>query len=492
MPEPRLNSPADRAILPWNLSILIPTLGLTVAATLSWYLIYQPSFDLQLLHLPAVLFWLGLLVLIAIPGTRVAALPILFLATPGLLDDFFPSVFIGPVSELQAAPVPILSFIDIGLVIASLCNLRERRLQGMNIDAPVVIIGMLFIVGVISTAFAAHTPGFTSLGPSMVVLANVVRWSVVYINVRAMLSHPTSWQQLLLGLASVIVVLCADALFITTSRGLDRLTAGSLGNNVFGNILAVLSVILIASWLAKPSRYRRLIGFGAILAVAMLILTFTRMSLLALMIGTTLIATRYYRDRLSRGRRLAILAVVVALVPLSFTLVRTVPQLERYDPTSLTALNIQNVNDTEWNEGVNSMMTRVLLWQASVRMINDSPVVGVGPGQWNAVKNDYGFPRTIMIDAHNGFLQIGGEFGILGLILYGALLGIILIRWLRLRRIDQFAPAALCGLGLAVWLFTELTNAGINKYRVSCFVFLLAAFIMNDSRGRRDPEGRRV
>lgn len=488
MSEQHANRLVAKSASNGNFAILIPVLALTVVVTVSWYLMYQPAFDLKALHLPAVAFWLGLLVLIAIPNTRLAALPILFLATPGLLDDFFPSVFVGSPAEFQAAPVPILSFIDIGLLIASLCNLRERRLQSLRVDAPLVIVGLMFVVGVISTVFAAHSPGFASLGPSMVVLANVVRWAVVYVNTEAMLSHQKSWQQLRLGLVGVVVVLCADAMFITTSRGLDRLTAGSLGNNVFGNILAVISVMLIASWLAKPSRYRRLIGFGAALAVGMLILTFTRMSLLALMIGGALIVMRYYRNRLSRARKVAIFCTGIAVLVVGFTLVRTVPQLERYDPTSLGALNLQNVQDTEWNEGVNSMITRVLLWQASAEMIAENPLLGVGPGRWNSVKHDYGFPRAVLIDAHNGFLQITSEFGFVGLLLYLALLGIAVVRWLRARNVDQFAPAAICGLGLVVWLFTEMTNAGINKYRISCFVILLLAIIVSNNRTISNPE----
>ena len=66
--------------------------------------------------------------------------------------------------------------------------------------------------------------------------------------------------------------------------------------------------------------------------------------------------------------------------------------------------------------------TRIHIWQASLNMIKDKPLLGIGLGVFPSVYLDYTPPAAdkddIFAFAHNIFLQIAAEFGLIGLLLF--------------------------------------------------------------------------
>lgn len=68
-------------------------------------------------------------------------------------------------------------------------------------------------------------------------------------------------------------------------------------------------------------------------------------------------------------------------------------------------------------------MDRVYIWQASVKMIEDKPYFGIGPGQFPIKYKEYKVSdesRDWYAYAHNIFLQIGAEYGVLALLVFTA------------------------------------------------------------------------
>ncbi len=71
---------------------------------------------------------------------------------------------------------------------------------------------------------------------------------------------------------------------------------------------------------------------------------------------------------------------------------------------------------------------RFQLWEAAGRMTQESPLLGLGPGSFSLYSRDY--MRTVPIDplhnldvAHNTYLEFSSELGLLGLVLFLAVLG---------------------------------------------------------------------
>ncbi|MEQ9289546.1 MAG: O-antigen ligase family protein [Cyclobacteriaceae bacterium] len=72
-----------------------------------------------------------------------------------------------------------------------------------------------------------------------------------------------------------------------------------------------------------------------------------------------------------------------------------------------------------------SVKERLVVWQESIGIIKDSPVFGVGPGNWKVsvpyyriggIRNDYG--KIVRIRPHNIYVQILTENGFIGMVLY--------------------------------------------------------------------------
>ena len=89
---------------------------------------------------------------------------------------------------------------------------------------------------------------------------------------------------------------------------------------------------------------------------------------------------------------------------------------------------------------------RLAIWQAAWRMIEDRPAFGVGIGRIYRVFGYYAkdlpdIPPGMAFSAHNTFLNVGAELGVLGLAAWALLLGVSFAEGLaRIRQTD--APAA--------------------------------------------------
>lgn len=82
-----------------------------------------------------------------------------------------------------------------------------------------------------------------------------------------------------------------------------------------------------------------------------------------------------------------------------------------------------------------SMEMRVIAWSKTFKMIEDNPVLGVGPGHWRICFPEYGIDEfdqnvrdgvTHFQRPHNDFLWIASEVGIIGLLIYLAIFLFIL------------------------------------------------------------------
>lgn len=128
---------------------------------------------------------------------------------------------------------------------------------------------------------------------------------------------------------------------------------------------------------------------------------------------------------LAHARRAAP-ALIVAAAALAWILV--IFGLTDLLPASISArigdlgdyIGLVDVARTEVTDASFSVIERLAHWQAAINMWTDHPWLGVGPGNYATVYELYRLPRwqDALGHAHNVYLNIAGESGVLGLLGY--------------------------------------------------------------------------
>ncbi len=95
----------------------------------------------------------------------------------------------------------------------------------------------------------------------------------------------------------------------------------------------------------------------------------------------------------------------------------------RYNPKNLTekisigqpSMDLTQFIHIERSWETNSLITRLELYSASLKMLEENPLAGVGVGRWNSLKQKFGFKAFLLIDSHNGYLSVLSQYGLLGI-----------------------------------------------------------------------------
>lgn len=152
-------------------------------------------------------------------------------------------------------------------------------------------------------------------------------------------------------------------------------------------------------------------------------------------------------------------------------------------PFLLDTLNSRSAED--WG---NELGGRDILWEASLRLIEDHPLTGAGVGNGPFALRQYIASLTSDYDhrdnlpSHNPFLEVGADTGILGMLLYSSILGSALWQFFRNRgrRYMRDGPMAAyfpLVLGSAVsYLASFVKGGGLENHPT--FFLLLALLIM--------------
>lgn len=114
-------------------------------------------------------------------------------------------------------------------------------------------------------------------------------------------------------------------------------------------------------------------------------------------------------------------------------------------------------------------LMRIYVWQSTLRMIGDHPILGVGAGNFRVVYPLYRSPQekkvtwkgVIYFSAHNDFLQIWSEAGTLGLVCFLWIIWVLLgLGWRLVKTID--AQKKILSAGLLASMVAVLVAAGFN------------------------------
>lgn len=182
--------------------------------------------------------------------------------------------------------------------------------------------------------------------------------------------------------------------------------------NGLGTLIVLATGVSLGYLLGLAGRRRYLALPYLSVAIVALLLTFSRGAWLGflVMLGTLGLVNR-------GARRWAVLGILGVAIGLAF-----VPQLAHRFLTSFD---------------LSANAPRLYIWRAALDMIQAHPIFGVGAGVFMHVYPQYvlpGAPEPVAAFAHNLFLQVAAEFGLVGLAIFLAILGRVMWQAWRLAR----------------------------------------------------------
>jgi O-antigen ligase len=257
------------------------------------------------------------------------------------------------------------------------------------------------------------------------------------------------------------------------------------------------SALLLAR--ARHSAYAALLAASGALVIVAVMMTGTRAALIALWIQLLLLipmAAWVYRKQLpfgtwDRGTRLVTAGVLIGTV-VGLGLINT------GEPSIAVEGRGQNALERAFNRTGSisssdpSLGIRIIMWKATVRVIQQRPFAGVGAGAWESeipLFQDAGAQLETDYYVHNEYLQLLAEYGVAGwLFLLGLAAYLLASAWRTLKSKSEQAQAEapwramlLCSL----FAFLVVSNVGF-PWRMATtgalFALCLAGLAASDAR----------
>lgn len=424
-------------------------------------------------------------------STRLYFIVLIFqlIAFPSLVDNLIPGVYLGSKEEIDAAIAPLFTHIDLFIILGVVKGfLLKQKLILIKSSLLLWTSLILLLSSVVNLFYSENTQEFLLMISGFMHLRYLIGFFVLL-----SLFDPDQYsKQILLGLILSVIFLLVEAFSFTMLSGADRLTSGTLGNNSFGNIIACIVVYLLFIRKVNTSlAYWLLTWIGIIVGIVIVVLTETRMAILAglvlYVIGT------YFHNRKSIKSLLYIVAFFFIL-GLSLELSGMYEKYfeGRFDVVQLISkihvnpLSGDNSIEIEPSVETLSLITRLKLYNTSINMIVAHPFLGIGSVRWNYHKADYGFTERILLDAHNGYLAIVSQFGLLSLTF------IYLIYFFPFRFLSKLTLSsnpnlflALIPVGMAI---CDVSNSGIYKTQIYSLLAFIVVVLLYSLNKQFDPK----
>jgi len=244
----------------------------------------------------------------------------------------------------------------------------------------------------------------------------------------------------------------------------DRFSPGTTNPDGFGFVIAL--GIPVAWYLAasvgttKLQRVYRVVNYAYIPAAFLgLALSGTRTAAVAAVVGMA-----FGLASLTRLRLLARIAVLVLLAYAFYALLPVVQPLRSFQRLGTTRV--------EATEG--DLNGRIAQWRQGLASFSEHPLQGAGSNMYRSV-------NTLEKEAHNSFVSVLVELGLIGLVLFGIVLTIVVIHAIAQPRWDRSFWFTL----LLVWAIGASTLTWEHRKTTWLFLTLLVASATVTSRRDR-------
>ena len=228
--------------------------------------------------------------------------------------------------------------------------------------------------------------------------------------------------------------------------------------NPFGGYLGLIAPLACALWLTSFSISKRSVGWISkpasgiwqlatntsiyaavmVLLVLTILMTWSRGAILGFVAAFVVI-------NVQRSRRAAIVFLFIVLLLIGLGALQMLPEAvtQRF-LDFLPFLSIPDVNAVEVNPTNFAIVQRLAHWTAAWKMFEEHPWSGIGIGNYGVVYPVHAPPAwpNSMGHAHNYYLNIAAEAGLVGLVAYLGLWIIIFWRtWRATYRLSGYAPS---------------------------------------------------
>lgn len=390
-------------------------------------------------------------------------------------------------SSLVKLPLLVLTT---SLLLAEYLRLSIRRhsvdYPRSPVDIPIVV---FLIAGIVSAYLSSYprqsTQALLLLSSSVVMFFATTQLAYSRKNVERFVLY-------FAALAGVVVVLgilqyfLAEQLPVEVFLSDDRRIGSTLGNPAFlGGFVVLLLPLALSQALSEEvkTHRRKAMGLLAALLVCLLFLSMSRSSIVAGILSVVLLLA--LRFGFSNRKLLWGLAGVVIACVLAITVV---PQLGQ----RFTAL-------FEGGEG-STLSRRLYFWKAGYNAAADAPFFGHGIGSYEPVmmrfrSPDYWLHRSedVVPHAHNEYLQMAAEMGMVGLLISGIILVMVFRAGWKVRtRGKMWEWNTACGLlcGLVAIVIDNLGNVSLRQAPVAPIAWIFMGLLV--ARGLQGDDARTI
>lgn len=381
------------------------------------------------------------------------------------LSLIFKWVFCIAISSFVVLP-KVSSVALIVCLLLALYGMCQGNMAFDGYDAFVVVALLAYpLLAVVSLALhgAVDSRNLDTLSRFLLVIPLYIYWR----------KHPPSIEDLIIPCAISGGLIGGLALYELNVKGMERPDAG-LNAITFGQLAVLLlffSVVLLYRHGGRFRLARVLLSFiGVIGALIAAVLSGSRGPLLALpFLGVLLLYLMpYYRKRVVYAFILFVLLLLLAYFAFDLDVLRVGDAV-----ADLAAISMGNAD--------NSIGVRTQVWHAAFQLFEQNPWFGVGHGQFSTVvgqhQQELGVSQfAVGYHAHNDYLQLLAEMGVLGLT--SVLLLFVGTVFLVFKYTVARMPRA-CVLAVSIcWLIFAMTQVQLGHQRVVAFELLVLVFCL--------------
>lgn len=272
------------------------------------------------------------------------------------------------------------------------------------------------------------------------------------------------------ALLSILVAsstLSALYAFLYFAKNLSRATAPFVGVNGYGALIVISTSLGIGYLGSRRDRWRYLAVPYAIMMALAAVLTLTRGAWLGYLAMFLVFWSRDKRHLIAILLGICIVAALIFAIPVTHERIKDLGRA------------FQLRND---------------IWLATVEMVKENPLLGVGPGVYAYEYPKYRIPNTtepVAAYAHNIFLQVLAETGVLGFAtFFGFLFQVFRAAFYLARRKNFFYQGLLAGL--AGILISQQTDNTIVGFEVGGAFWLLVGLTLGFYFLEKQAEGERT